>query len=171
MWAAERLSVSTKALYPESSDLQRLKGALCRASVSLRQAAHVWTHVVCTISTQGHSAHCVSQCTLPVGKALGLPWPCSLQHSWGRTHLALDDVQQEVWVTAAAQQVPKAQRLVEGLHLVQDVRGWPPGRASVCYRGHEGQKATHRTPRASTGKPHSPSPAAKGQTAQLTPPS
>lgn len=165
MWAAERLS-------PESSDLQRLKGALCRASVNLRQVApHRDPWCLC-------HQHSRTQCSLciPTHSACGenlwnLPGLCSLQHAQGRTHLALDDVQEKVWITAAAQQVPKAQGLVEGLHLVKDVRGWPPGRASVCYRGHESQKATHITPNASIGKPHCPSPAAKGQTAQLTPPS
>lgn len=117
---------------------------------------------------QGRSAHCASQCTLPVGNTSRTFLACA-PSAQGRTHLALDDVQEKVWVTAAAQQVPKAQGLVEGLHLVQDMRRWPPGRASVCHGGHEGQKATHITLRTSTGKPHCPSPAAKEQTAQLTP--
>lgn len=103
------------ALSPDSSTLRRL----CRASVNLQQSAHG------VFMYHRHSRpHCGANLR-------NLPGPCSLRHSQGRTHLSLNDVQEEVWVPAAAQQVAKAQGLVEGLHLVQDVRGWPPGRASV----------------------------------------
>lgn len=87
-----------------------------------------------------HQQHAWTQCILThsaFGKTSGTFLACGpLHHSQGRTYLALDDVQEEVGVTAAAQQVSKAQGLVEGLHLVQDVRGWPPRRASVCDGEH-----------------------------------
>lgn len=49
------------------------------------------------------------------------------------TYLSLDDVEQEVWVAAAAQQVAQAQRLVQSLHLLQD-EGWGPARGTPGER-------------------------------------
>lgn len=147
VWAAGRLSVSTEAqpcaLNPLACRGSRVPSAgqvpTCGSQHTAEPNAsvhHQPSRTQCSLCTPVHSA---------CGKPLEPSWPMLLHNSQGRTHLALDDMQEKVWVTAAAQQVAKAQGLVEGLHLVQDVRGWPPGRASVCHREHKSEGHTYNT--------------------------
>lgn len=47
-----------------------------------------------------------------------------------RSHyLSLNDVKEEVWVAAAAEEVSQPKRLVEAFHLLLDLRRWSTRRA------------------------------------------